>query len=279
MLQIDIVHIAVDKNELKAIGNNINGLQNFLSGSLNMEGLLSALKVRGEPTQYDNRGYIGASGAGSLTGALAFLGNNGLTRMRRAGFLTFKSNDTPQFRKLHSGGTLYLSSGPNPGGASQLKDIDFGLILEVKGGLTGKDSVSLELKQELSYPGPKGQFAEKAEIAIRKFSTTTSIACKLGETIALGGLKEFIESNSSSDSIPYLRNVPGFRWLIAQDQDSFTDTEILTLICVHKMNKASNVDPVAEQLEKMKVAEEKKDREREQDQKKNEGKWYQFWKW
>lgn len=279
MLQVDVVHVALDKNEIHKIGNNISGLENFLSGSINMNGLLSALKVRQQPTQYNNRGYAEASGAGSLSGSLAFLGKNGVTRSRRAGFLTFKSNDTPQFRKLHSGGTLYLSSGPNPGGSSQLKDIDYGLILEVKGGLTGKDSVSLELKQELSYPGPKGLNAERAELNIRKFSTTTSITCRLGETIAIGGLKDFIEDNTNTASIPYLRNIPGFRWLIAQDDDSFTDAEILTLVCVHKMLPSSSVDPVAAELEKMKQAEDKKDREREQKKHKNDGKWYQFWKW
>lgn len=290
MLQVDVVHVAIDKTELQQIGNNISGLENFLAGAINLGGALSALKFKGSPVTQGGGNFNGVEvparggfysmvGGGSLAGSLAFLGNNGITRSRRAGFLTFKSNDTPQFRKLHSGGTLYISSGANPGGSSQLKDIDYGLILEVKGGLTGKDNVSIELKQELSYPGPKGQFAQRAEIDIKKFSTTTSITCRLGETIAVGGLKEFIESNSSSDSIPYLRNIPGFKWLIAQDTDNFTETEILTLVCVHKMIPSGSVDPVAAELEKMKRAEDKKDRERERKEHKNDGKWYQFWKW
>ena len=54
---------------------------------------------------------------------------------------------------------------------------------------------------------------------------------------------------------------------------------MITLICVHKMNQSSSIDPVAVELNKMKVAEDKLMRDRETDAHKNDGKWYEFWKW
>ena len=285
MLQIDIIHIALSQNEIQQIGNQISGLDNILWGNLNLDGALSALKMRGLPTTFGGGNSPGGTvpgtggaawmqGGGMLSGALAFLGGNGVTRARRAGFLTFKSNDTPQFRKLHNGGTLYMSSVGVPGGTvvTTLTEIQYGLILEVKGGLTGVDTVSIELKQELSYP--ENSAISGVQVDLKKFSTTNSITCKLGEPIAVGGLKEFIQENTNSDSIPYLRNIPGLKWLIAQEKDTFKDDEILTLICVRKMVPAGNVDPVAVELDKMKQAEDKVMRERNEERQ-NRGWW--FW--
>ena len=291
MLQIDIVHIALEKTDVERIGNDIKGLRNFLSGAVSLDGVLSALRLRGEKTNYGAGSFNGtnypgggagfmAKGGGSLTGALAFLGQNGVVRARRAGFLTFKSNDTQDFRKMHSGGTLYLGSVGVNGATviSNLTEVEYGLILQVKGGLSGADNVSIELKQELSYPS-QSVAPQGTQFDLKKFSTNTSITCKIGETIAVGGLKEFLQMNTTSESIPYLRNVPGLKWLISQDSDDFNETEILTLVCVRRMAKASAIDPVAVELDKMKKAEDKQIKDREADKHKNDGKWYEFWRW
>lgn len=278
MLQVDIVHVAINSTEARSLG--IDWSQ-FVNGGIGAGSqLMWAVKnLRGESTRQDGGADFNVGTNGALSAWLSVFGSNGVNRARRAGFLTFKSNDTPQFRKLHNGGTLYLSSGANPGGSSQLKDIDYGLILEVKGGLTGKDNVSIELKQELSYPGPKGLYAQAAELDIKKFSTTTSISCKLGETVAIGGLKEFVKDSTASESIPYLRNVPVLKWLISTEGDTFTEEQIITLICVRPMAKASDIDPVAVELNKMKKAEDQAMAQHEADKHKNDGKWYEFWRW
>ena len=277
MLQVDVVHISIDKAAAEKIG--INWSQ-FVDGGVRatVDAFWSVINNRSASTsQAGGAGFT--AGARNLSAVLAFLGANTGVRSRRAGFLTFKSNDTPQFRKMHSGGTLYLSSGANPGGSSQLKDIDYGLVLEVKGGLTGQNDISLELKQELSFPGPRGPHAQNAELDIKKFATSTSISCKLGETVAIAGLKEFMQDSTDSASIPYLRNVPGLKWMLSEDSDTFTESQILTLVCVRPMAKADGIDPVAVELNKMKMAEDKAMQKREADKHKNDGKWYEFWRW
>ena len=283
MLQIDIVHLAVNKTEAQKIGVDWSA---FVSGGFGVGSRLlwSVDKVMGNST--DTRGEAGfgaatrgASQGQALSAWLAFCGNNGVTRARRAGFLTFKSNDTPQFRKLHNGGTLYISSDAAAGSTSQLKDIEYGLILEVKGGLTGADNVAIEIKQELSYPGPISENVASAKLDLKKFATSTSFVAKLNEPIALGGLKEWTQKNTASDSIPYLRNVPVLKWLIAQDSDTFTEEEILTIVCVRKMVKTGEIDPVVVELNKMKKADDEFIKKREADKHKNDVKWYEFWRW
>ena len=278
MLQVDVVHIAIDKTDAEKIGINWS---EFVDGGFQatVNTFWQAVNNRNASTTQDGSGSIRIGSNGPLNAVLAFLGSNGINRTRRAGFLTFKSNDTPEFRKMHSGGTLYISSGANPGGSTQLQDIDYGLILQVKGGLTGQNDVSLELKQELSYPGPKGLYAQAAEIDVKKFTTTTSISCKLGETVAIAGLKEFLQDSTDSASIPYLRNVPGLKWLLAENETTFTESQVLTLICVRPMSKSDGIDPVSVELNKMKRAEDQALRDRDADLHKNDGKWYEFWRW
>ena len=278
MLQVDIVHIAVSKEEARGIGIDWSAFVNngFGVGT----NLMYALqKVRGSDTIRTANSAIGAGTNGTLQAWLKLLGEHNITRARRAGFLTFKSNDTPEFRKLHNGGTFVISSNAGVGATSQLKEYDYGLILQVKGGLTGVDTVNIELKQELSYPGPISQFVNDAKLELKKFETSTSFTSKLGETIAISGMKEFTQTNTETASIPYLRNVPVLKWFIAQEENKFKDDEIVTLICVHRMNPSGSVDPVAAELEKMKQAEDRNLKDREAGLHKNDGKWYQFWKW
>ena len=278
MLQIDIIHIAVNKTEAESIGIDWSS---FVNGGIGLGSQLmwSVNKIRGENTAKAGQAAFGAGTNGPLSAWLSFFGSNGINRARRAGFLTFKSNDTPNFRKLHNGGTLYISSDAVAGSTSQLKDIEYGLILEVKGGLTGSDNVAIEINQELSYPGPISENVQQAKLDLKKFKTSTSFVAKLDEPIALGGLKEWTQKNTASESIPYLRNVPVLKWLIANDSNTFTEEEILTIVCVRKMAKAGEVDPVAVELNKMKQAEDKALKDRETDKHKNDGKWYEFWRW
>ena len=278
MLQVDIVHIAVSRDEARGLGVDWSAFVNkgFGVGT----NLMYALqKIRGADTIKTANSAIGAGTNGTLQAWLKLLGENNITRGRRAGFLTFKSNDTPEFRKLHNGGTFVISSDAVSGSTSTLKEYDYGLILQVKGGLTGVDTVSIELKQELSYPGPISPYVNDAKLELKKFETSTSFTSRLGETIAIAGMKEFTQANTNTASIPYLRNVPVLKWFISQEDNKFKDDEVITLICVHKMNPSGSIDPVAVELEKMKQAEDKNLKAREAAEHKNDGKWYQFWKW
>ncbi len=280
MLQVDIVHVAINRQEAESLGIDWSKFvsNGFGAGS---QLLWAVNKLRGQNTAQQGQAAFGVGTNGPLDAWLSVLGSNGIDRARRAGFLTFKSNDTPEFRKLHNGGTYYLNSVGNAGSAtviSELKEVEYGLILQVKGGLNGADNVSIELKQELSYPS-QSVYPSGVQFDLKKFATTTSLTCKLGETIAIGGLKEFTQQNTNTASLPYLRNIPVFKWFISQEGNIYRDEEIITLVCVRKMVKATDIDPVAVELGKMKDSEDKQLKEREAEVHKNDGKWYEFWRW
>ena len=277
MLQVDVVHLAVSRKDARAMGLDWSALVNGTT-NLTMD-LMYAINNRLGGRTENGNDIFKIYNNSTISGWLRIFGENNVTRARRAGFLTFRSNDANEFRRLQEGGKLVLSSNAAPGGSSQLQEFEYGLILEVKGGLTGADTVSIELKQSLSYPGEISRNTVDAKLDMRVHATTTSFTSKLGETIAIGGLKEFTQKNTNSASLPYLRNIPVFKWLISQESKDFSDDEVLTLICVHKMNASSGVDPVAVELERMKQAEDAQMQSYEEDNHKNDGKWYQFWKW
>ena len=277
MLQLDIIHIAVNKTEAQSIGMDWN---QFVKGGIGVGSQLlwSVNKVRGESTAKDGQAAFGAGTNDSLSAWLSFFGANGVNRARRAGTLTFMSNDSKE-SKMQNGGTLYISSDAVSGSTSQLQDIEYGLILNIKGGLTGADEVAIEIDQELSYPGPISENVAEAKLDLKKFKTSNSFVAKINEPIVLGGLKEWTQKNTATESIPYLRNVPVLKWLIANNTNTFTEEEIMTIVCVREMSKAGEVDPVAVELEKMKAAEDKALKDYEAGKNKNEGKWYEFWRW
>ena len=287
MLQLDVVYVAVNRQQAKVIGLDWG---NFLNGAINVTASVAGAFVRQHHVDENSAHGVyrnsitdrGIAASGTLAATLGLLGGDDVNRIRRAGYLIFQSNDTPEFRKLHNGGTLYLSSvGQNASSqfVNELKEVDYGLIVEVKGGLTGADNLSIELRQELSYPAPQGQGAVGAQFDLKRFKISTSLNCKLGETIAIGGLKELARSNSTSDGIPYMRNIPVVKWLFSQDRKEFRDEEIVALVCVRRMGSSSEIDPVAEQLEQMKIEDDDAWAEEEAKENKNKGKWYQFWKW
>lgn len=283
MLQLDVVQIAISEKELQQLGVDVKGFDKLLSGGMDIAGILGFTRSRHQPTEYSgySAGNIGVSGA--LAATLGFLGQNGITRAHRSGFITFKSNESSKTHKLHDGRKVWISSGvKNNGGGTvvttgnNLTEVETGLVIKFKGGLIGKDTISLDIDQSISYPTAP-EYGEDYQIAQTAYQT--SIQCKLGETIALGGLNNFTQTSGATGSIPYLRNIPVFKWLISQDNDNFISDKVLTLICVRPMVKSGSVDPVAVELEKMKQAEDKKSRERAADRDKNKGKWYEFWRW
>ena len=278
MLQVDIVHVAVTRQQLEKIGIDWSEFvdNGFMAGT---KLLWSINKLKDVAAQQNAQAAFGVGTNQSLAAALSLLGQTSVSRARRGGTLTFLSDGSSQSRTLHNGGTLYVSSDSVSGGSSSLEEVKYGLMLSVTGGLTGVDNVKINLNQELSFPSPLTETTSNAKIDLKQYSTSSTLSFKLGETVVVGGLKDFTQNHATSGSIPYLRNIPVINWCISQNKDVFLDDEILTLVCVHKIGKAKDIDYVEPQLEKMRKVEDEKYRSRREWEEKKAGKWYEFWGW
>ena len=263
MLEIGAVFVGMEKSQLESIGNNFmkNGIPINVSagysGSLNRNMSL----VRGG-------GSYGISS--SLGTVIKFLGENTNSVFRHAGFLSFKSNDTPQFRELHNGGTLKVRVSGDENGS--LQDVAYGFILKVKGGLTGKDRVYMEIEVSLSTP----VLLENGDYDIKEKTIKTSAFCKLDETIALGGIKELLDDATGPNGVPFLRNIPIINWFVAEKNNTYHDKQGLVLISPRLMSQAKPIEiPPAQELRDVEESAQIQIRDGQRKQRR----WYEFLRW
>ena len=136
------------------------------------------------------------------------------------------SNSSEEFKTLHEGGTLKVRVYGGAGGTGTLTDVPYGFIMRVKGGLIGSDQVKLDLQIEVSTPA----LQENNDYDLKQSKVSTTVVAKLGETIALGGMKDMVEESSGPSGIPYLRKVPVLKWFCAETTESLNDSQVLMLV-------------------------------------------------
>lgn len=154
------------------------------------------------------------------------MAESGCKRFHRAGHLSFMSNDSKEYKELHEGGTLKVRVYGGTGGTGTLNDVPYGFIMRVRGGLVGNDRVKLDIQIEVSTPA----LQENNDYDLKQTRVSTTIVAKLGETVALGGMKDMIEESSGPSGIPFLRKVPVLNWICAESTDSFNDNQVLLLV-------------------------------------------------
>ncbi len=263
MLEIGAVYVGIDKAQMETIGNN------FMKAGIPFD--LSAYYGGAIDKNFGPRRGGGNYGISTNLGTVInLLGENTNSVFRHAGFLTFKSNDTPVFRELHDGGTLKVRVNGTESGS--LEDVSYGFILKIKGGLTGKDKVFMEIDITISTPVllPNGDYDIKSK------SIQTTAFCKLDETIALGGLKELLDDAAGPDGVPYLRNIPIINWFVAEQKQKYQDKQTLLLVSPRLMSQAKPIEiPPAQELRDVDEAAQIEIRKGQQEQRR----WWQFWRW
>jgi Flp pilus assembly secretin CpaC len=221
MIELDFIYVGVTDSQNDKIGVN-----------LMEQGLVAVGAVAGFAggTAFGGGSHAGGSYgvATGLGGVLKVMAANGVTRFREAGHMTFKSNETPDWRLFHNGGTLKVKiSGQVGGGAAKLEDIDYGLTMKVKGGLISNNMVNLDMQLELSAP----ELMKNGDYDLKRNRVSTSIDCELGKTMVLGGMKDLVQSTAGPSGVPFLRSVPVVNWFFSEQEDSMKNMQILILVC------------------------------------------------
>ena len=139
LLDVGVVFMGVSRRDSDAIGANLlkNGIQvgNAFNFGTNFHGTTQNYALNA-----------------SLNTILNLSADTGVNRFRNAGHLTFMSNESNTFKRLHNGGTLKVRVYGGSGGTGTLNDVQYGFMMAVKGGLRGSDNVKLELELEMSSP-------------------------------------------------------------------------------------------------------------------------------
>lgn len=232
MLEMDVMFVGVTDKEEQQIGVNLAkaGLLVLNSTSAGFQGTLGGNNPSGMGGSYSiNSG---------LQGALKFFAGSGPGRFQTAGHMTFK-NDSPEWRVYHSGGTLKVKIATRD--TSSLQDIDYGLIMKVKGGLLDSKTAAVDVNLELSYPVPVG-----TDYDLKRNRIETTLNCPIGQTMVLGGMKSLIEQ-STSEGVPFLRSVPAISWFFSEKNNLKEDSKVLILLSPQIAGATTASRPVSEQ--------------------------------
>ncbi len=232
MLEMDVMFVGVSDEEERQIGVNL-----VKSGLVLINSTATALK--GTFGEKDSSGLSGSYTINSgMKGALKFFAGSGPGRFQSAGHLTFK-NDSPEWRMFKSGGTLKVRIVSRD--VAALSDIEYGLIMKVRGGLQDSQTAAVDLNLSLSYPVPVGP-----DYDLKENKVETTIACPLGQTMVLGGMKSLIEQ-SSNEGFPFLRSIPVLSWFFSEKNKMMQNNKVLILVSPQIVGATTPARPVSEE--------------------------------
>ncbi len=235
MLELDVVFVGVTDEEARQTGVNL-----AKAGLLVVDGTRAVFEgVIGRRGAGETHGQFGGSYRinTGIQGALKFFAGSGPGRFRTAGHMTFR-NDAPEWRTYHSGGTLKVRTATAD--RVGLDDIDYGLIMKVKGGLTDSRTASLDVEIELSYPTPVG-----ADYDLKRNKVETSVLCGLGQTLVMGGMNSLIEQ-TDRQGVPFLRSIPVIQWLFSEKMEQKQDSTVLILMSPRLLGAPTETAPTSE---------------------------------
>ena len=211
IIWIDIVFIGLNKQNADKIGSN-----SVPTASAAFASFYDMIAGRGT----GNTAMIG----GNMNATVSFLASNGVTRMHDAGCIVLKSND-PDGAVLRIGGKKYVKVNGVENGS--LQEIEYGLKLNVKGGLIAKNKVELQfdLSNNGSVSAGEGGTFDQTQAQVKN-----SVVCDLDNTVVLGGYKKIVQETAKS-GLPILRNTPVLQWFVAEDSDHQQEYDLLILAC------------------------------------------------
>lgn len=211
VLAVDIVYAGVSVNEAEKIGSE--GVPSLSLGA----GVIYDM-IKGSAS-----GNRSATIAGNMSQTVQFLAKNGVTRLYSAGHVSFNNNDE-KGGELHTGGTIYVKVNGIENGS--LQNIEYGLKINVSGGLVSPTKAKLKLNLENSTVVG----SDEESYSLLEDSTSQTVFCDLNKTIVLAGSKK-ISQDTQRSGLPVLRNTPVLKWFFGQDTDSQDEVRLLILAC------------------------------------------------
>ena len=220
ILQVDIVYVGVSDSDLKRLGT-----PGTPSLSFGVDYLYRLLSNRGTERKT-------ATFGGNMDATVSFLAKNGISRNYNAGHVSFLNN-SPEGGKLHTGGTIYAKVNGIENGS--LQNIQYGLTINVKGGLVSATKARLDLDLVNSYL----LGASEDSYNLSEDSSRQTIVCELNKTIAIAGYKKIVQDTQKS-GLPILRNTPVLKWFVSENSTQEGASQLLVLVCPRIQNLSNS---------------------------------------
>lgn len=224
IIEVDILFLQVSKDSDLDWGQNLLNPSNLsvdVSGSITR----SLANHKLSPVAGDFSVALTEGISQSLNAAITV----GDAKILSHPMIVTKSSESGHF---HSGGDVYFTVAGDVSG--DLKNVEYGLLLDVTPTYIGNDIVETNVRVELSVPT---QAAAGQTLSLDKFSTENTVSCKLNESIVLSGLFEnFV--NKSSNRVPIIGNIPIVNFFFNEKGNRKQNKELLVML-TPRITKAS----------------------------------------
>lgn len=207
MIETDVYFLQVTSSGSKDTGFNI-------LKTLSVDASASVSGSSGE------KGVTAWSVGGSVSARINALVGSGNGKILAQPHISTKSGGTGRF---HSGGqTFFKVSGINSG---SLTPVEYGVILDVKPSLRGKNSIMNEASIEVSVPSaaPSGDFS------LDKFETKSTTLCKDGDSIIISGLAQTLQ-NHFKEKTPLLGSIPLLNLFFAESSKKIDNKDLVVVL-------------------------------------------------
>ncbi len=188
----------INKLGLIVSGDKLVGFSGEAPGATASDGRITKqTRTVDDPTDPSGKRTIIVPGKYDFAGTLALsryptskkfslLQNPSITTTHNKEATLIVGDQVPQVGSYISGN----NNTPNSGlGNVQVNQRDIGLTLKVKPLIGSDGSVQMEIKQELSEPGPEVDVGGTTQTTVKQRKTETFVSAKSGEIIVLGGLR------------------------------------------------------------------------------------------
>lgn len=213
MIEMDVVFLQVDKSSGHDVGKNL------LDG-----GVTADFDVKGSRARQD-RDYtpvtVQVDWSVNIQHALNLILSKGDGTVLSRPHLSTKSGESGRF---HSGGEFYFKV---EGAQSvDLKNVEYGLIFEVKPELRTDDQIVSDVNVEVTVPVNK---AGSEDLNLEKFSTKNTVICRFGESIVMSGIIESLK-NYFKEKTPLLGDIPLLNLFFARSVRNASDKELIAIL-------------------------------------------------
>lgn len=217
--------------------------------SLSVNSIVDFVWERDNGSSSRSRSRSATAGGSVGIGTGDFQVNNQFGRAMRTNRVDFTNHQTEPTH-LHVGGTLLVNTGASSEEDGDLKEIEYGLTVDVSGGLISPTEVACDL--EIKQDDAPEQLGESAYISGKKTELKTKQKrMRLGETYVLSNNRDVEVSWSEPSGTPVLRHIPLIKWFFSSEYRKVEKATVLLLVSPELTNPEALTMPTSEESGKV----------------------------
>lgn len=228
LIDVGIVFVAIDRSAAEHFGNMVADgriLDFELAGNLvrHIKDFIPEIGTSDQGQQ--DGGYARVSS--DVKGVIEAFAEDKTFVARTSGHTTLNTREMSKRSRYHKGGKMILKI-PGQLAGGDVKEVEYGLVVDCAGRFIHKDEIVLDLNLEQSEKPQKEK--DSADYDQKKVTSNAQVACRLGQTIVLAGSHEVSDNETGPSGFMFLRKIPVLGWFFSSGAEDRHDEHYLILV-------------------------------------------------